>query len=127
MFCCELSMHCMLTDHIFKYSRIDFSIHVLYSLTRTGKVQGRYLGGGALSHQLITLLGTFSKAYSQATTSQGYFPKGKNPKCAISHAATSQVCPYTILGTALGPYPILTAPFGPYSSLWRLKGPNLTT
>ena len=39
------------------------------------------------------MLGTFPKAISQVATSQGYFPKWQLPKCAISQAATSQVCP----------------------------------
>ena len=28
------------------------------------------------------MLGTFPKAFSQATNSQGYFPKSQYPKCA---------------------------------------------
>ena len=39
------------------------------------------------------MLGTFPKAYSQAATLNGYFSKWQLPKCAISQAATSQVCP----------------------------------
>ena len=59
---------------------------------------------------------TFPKAFSQATTSQGYFPKWKLPKCAISQAATSQVCSSSsacptpdVLVTKVGPYPNLDA------------------
>ena len=59
---------------------------------------------------------TFPKAFSQATTSQGYFPKRQLPKCAISQAATSQVCSRCsachtpdVLVTTLGPYPNLDA------------------
>ena len=37
------------------------------------------------------MLGTFPKAFSQAATSQGYFPKWQLAKCAISHAPTSQM------------------------------------
>ena len=32
-------------------------------------------------------------AFSQAAISEGYFPKRKLPKWAISQAATSQACP----------------------------------
>jgi len=39
------------------------------------------------------MLGTFPKDYSQVTTPQGYFSKWQLPKCAISQAGTSQVCP----------------------------------
>ena len=38
-------------------------------------------------------LGTFPQDFPQVATSQGYFPKWQLPKCAISQAATSQVCP----------------------------------
>ena len=40
-----------------------------------------------------SMLGTFPKDSSQVATSQGYFPKWQLPKCAISQAVTSQVCP----------------------------------
>ena len=33
------------------------------------------------------------KVFSQAATYQRYFPKWQLPRCAISQAATSQVCP----------------------------------
>ena len=39
------------------------------------------------------MLGTFPKAFSQAATSQGYFPKQNLPNCAISQAASSQAYP----------------------------------
>ncbi len=39
------------------------------------------------------MLFTFPKAFSQAATSQGHIPKLQLPKCAISEAAASQVCP----------------------------------
>ena len=39
------------------------------------------------------MLGTFPKDFPQVATSQGYFPKWQLPKCAISQAATFQVCP----------------------------------
>ena len=39
------------------------------------------------------MLGTLPKDFSQVATSQEYFPKWKLPNCAISQAATSQVCP----------------------------------
>ena len=52
------------------------------------------------------MIGTLPKAFSQAATFQGCFPKWQLPKCAIAQAATSQV------------YPI--------RSLWRLRRPNLT-
>jgi len=38
------------------------------------------------------MLGTLPKDFSQAATSQGYFPKWQLPNSAISHAANSQVC-----------------------------------
>ena len=67
------------------------------------------------------MLGTFS-------TSQGYFPKWKLPKCAISQAATFQVSSSRSARTAaLGPpQPILAAALDPHCSLRRLRGPNLT-
>jgi len=37
------------------------------------------------------MLGTFPKAFSQAETSQWYFPHLQPPKCAIYQAATSKV------------------------------------
>ena len=40
-----------------------------------------------------SMLGTIPKDSSQVGTSQGYFPKWELPKCAISQAETSQVCP----------------------------------
>ena len=57
------------------------------------------------------MFGTFPKAFSQARTSQVYFPKWQLPKCSISQAATSQVCPrrsappplQPVLASALGP------------------------
>ena len=36
------------------------------------------------------MLITFPKAFFQAATSQGYFPKGQLPKCGISKAATTK-------------------------------------
>ena len=39
------------------------------------------------------MLGTFLKNFSQVATAKGYFPKWQLPKCAVSKAATSQVCP----------------------------------
>jgi len=39
------------------------------------------------------MLGDFPKAISQAATFQEYFAKRQLPKCAISQATTSQVCP----------------------------------
>ena len=43
--------------------------------------------------QLLKMLGTFPKEFSQAETSQGCFLKWQLPKCAISQVVTSQVCP----------------------------------
>ena len=40
------------------------------------------------------MLGTFPKAFSQAATFQGYFPKWQLSKCANSQAATSQMYIY---------------------------------
>ena len=66
----------------------------------------------------ITMLGTFPKDVFQVETSQRYFLKWQLPKCAISQAETSQVCPgcitwhpseprrstpQTIRASALGP------------------------
>ena len=52
----------------------------------------------------------FPKPFSQAETSHGYFPKWQLPKCAISQAATTQVCPnrnarpsQPVLAELLGP------------------------
>ena len=42
---------------------------------------------------LTLMLGTFRKDFFQVATSQGYYPKWQLPKCAISQAATFQVCP----------------------------------
>jgi len=39
------------------------------------------------------MFGTLPKDFPQVATSQGYLPKWKLPKCAISQAATSQVFP----------------------------------
>ena len=39
------------------------------------------------------MLGIFLKAFSQSTTSQGYFPKWQLPNCAISQVATWEVAP----------------------------------
>ena len=47
------------------------------------------------------MLGTFAKDFSQVATSQGYFPKWQLPKCVISKAATSKVCP----SRSAGPIP----------------------
>ena len=38
------------------------------------------------------MLGSFPKDFFQVATSQGYFPKWELSKCAISRAATSQLC-----------------------------------
>ena len=38
----------------------------------------------------LKMLGTFPQEFSQAATSQGFFPKWQLSKCAISQAATSQ-------------------------------------
>ena len=57
------------------------------------------------------LLGTFPKDFSQAATSQGHFPKGQLPNCAISQAVIYPVCPsrsarppplLSVLAAALG-------------------------
>jgi len=46
--------------------------------------------------EVIMMLGTFPKTFSQPTTSQGYFPKGIFPSDnflrVFSHVATSQLC-----------------------------------
>ena len=51
--------------------------------------------------EVIMMLGTFPKTFSQATTSQGYFPKWQLPKGifpsdnflrVFSQVATSQLC-----------------------------------
>ena len=42
---------------------------------------------------ILRMSATFLMTLSQVATSQGYFPKWELPKCAISQAATSQVCP----------------------------------
>ena len=39
------------------------------------------------------MLGTFPNDFSQVATSQEYFLKWELPKCVISQAVTSQVCP----------------------------------
>ena len=57
------------------------------------------------------MLGTFPKAFSQAVTSQEYFPKWQLPKCAISQVATSQVFP----SRSVWPQPVLAAALGPLS------------
>ena len=41
---------------------------------------------------VITMLGTFPKAFPQAATSQGYFPKWQLLNCENSQAGTFQVC-----------------------------------
>ena len=71
------------------------------------------------------MLGTFQKDFSHEATSQGYFPK-----CAISKAATSQVCPSR---RDRPPLPVLAAALGDLDDpsrraqppLRRLRGPNL--
>ena len=42
-------------------------------------------------HTDKSMLGTFPKAFSQAATSQGYFPKWQLHECVISQAVTSQM------------------------------------
>ena len=77
---------------------------------------------------------TFPKAFSQETTSQGYFPKWQLPKCAISQAATSQVCSSSsacptpdVLVTKVGPYPNLDAVLAHIPcSLRRIRRSNQT-
>ena len=39
------------------------------------------------------MLDTVPKAFYQIATSQGYFTKWNNSKCAISQAASSKLCP----------------------------------
>jgi len=47
------------------------------------------------------MLGTFPKGFSQAATSQGYFPKWQLPKCAICQVQISLT--NLLTATALGP------------------------
>ena len=65
------------------------------------------------------MLSSFLKSFSQAATSQGYFPKWKLPKCAIFQAATSQVWP----SHSTQP----PSPSQPQCCLQRLRWPNLIT
>ena len=70
------------------------------------------------------MFGTFPKAFSQARTSQVYFPKWQLPKCSISQAATSQVCPRRSAQPKA--CSVLAAALGLNCSLRHLRGPNLT-
>ena len=67
--------------------------------------------------------GNFPKDFSEAATSQGYFPNWQLPKCEISQA----LVPQPVLAVELGP---LARPSRsarpPNCSLRRLRGPNLT-
>ena len=58
------------------------------------------------------MLGTFPKAFFEAATSQGYYPKWKLHNCAISQVVTSQACP--------------SRSARPHCSLRRPRRPNLT-
>ena len=64
------------------------------------------------------MLGIFPNDFSQVATSQGYFPKWQLLKCAISQAATSQVC------SSRSTFKVQSS--APNCSLWCLREPNLT-
>ena len=82
-----------------------FKLHVSqFLISKTLKVDNKFF------KIKFSMLGTFPKTFSQTATSQGYFPKWQLPKCAISQATTSHVCP------SRSDRP------GPYCSLQRLKG-----
>ena len=73
----------------------------------------------------MRMLDTFPKGFSQAaTTSPGYFPKWQFSKCAIPHAATSQVHSSR---SARPPSPYYTQRLAPIAACVASEGfiPNL--
>ena len=81
------------------------------------------------------MLGIFPDTFPQAATSQGHFPKWKLYNCAISQAATFQVCPchtHSIRPSSLfqpqrwPPSPSQLQRSAPHCSLQRLIRSNLT-
>jgi len=69
------------------------------------------------------MLGTFPKAFSQVATFQGYFPNWQLPKCAITQAAASQLCPSSSAWPPSPSYPLSSASLQPARRIIR---PNLT-